>query len=412
MFSAFERKIAFKYLRSSKKEGFISVIAGFSFLGISLGVATLIIVLSVMNGFREELLKSIIGFSGHVWVHNVDQPFTNYPEVIRGIEKIPGIKTITPMIERQAIASYQSQARGIVVYGLEGQDLQKRSIIVSNIKSGTITNFNNTNIIIGRRLAEQLHVDAGDNISIISPSGHQTAFGKVPRQRTFKITAVFEVGMHEYDKSVIFMPLQAAQSFFDLPNRITNLEIFAHRIELSQQITEMLKLQLDDHFRVLDWQHSNSKYFTALQVERNVMFLILTLIVLIASFNIISSLIMLVKDKTKDIAILRTMGAQQKSILKIFFLNGAIIGLVGTLLGFLLGVAFSANIQSIRKLIEKLSGSDLFNAEIYFLSQLPAKIDWSEVSLVVFVSISLSFLATLYPSWRAARLDPVEALRQ
>jgi lipoprotein-releasing system permease protein len=416
MFSRFERLVAYRYLRSPRQEGFISVIAGFSFIGIALGVATLIIVMSVMNGFREELLKRIIGLNGHLGVYGVYGSTATFDELADKIRQVPGVQTVIPTVERQAMVLFHSQARGTIVHGIRKTDLEKRSIIANNIKAGSLSNFGSGDhhdaIAIGKRLSEKLGIRPSDRITLVSPEGNATAFGTMPKQRTFKVAAVFEVGMNEYDQSVIFMPLEAAQSFFKMNGSISNLEVFIDNPDKVAEKRFLIETTLGKGTQVFDWQHANNSLFQAVQVERNVMFIILTLIILIAAFNIISSLIMLVKDKTRDIAIMRTMGATQRTVMKIFFLTGATIGVVGTSLGVILGLSVALNIETIRQWLQSLTGTELFSAEIYFLTQLPAKVDWNEVILVVMTSLFLSFLATLYPSWKAARLDPVEALRQ
>ncbi len=411
MFSRFERLIAYRYLRSPRQEGFISVIAGFSFLGIALGVATLIIVMSVMNGFREELLTRIIGMRGHIVVHGIQAPIKDYKPMTDLVRQIPGVEAAYSVVERQAIITFKSQARGVSVHGIDQADLKQRSIIATNIKAGSLEDFKEDSLLIGSRLAEQMHLCVGDKLIMLTPEGNVTAFGTVPRQKSFIIKGVFEVGMHDYDKNVVFMPLDTSQSLFKLPDQISHIEIFSKHLELASQLTYVVQKTLGNHVQALDWQHGDNQIFHAVQVERNVMFLILTLIILIASFNIVSSLIMLVKDKTKDIAILRTMGAGRYSMMRIFFLTGATIGVVGTLSGVALGLCFSLNIESIRQFLQGLTGTELFSEEIYFLSQLPAKVDWSEVVTVIVMALFLAFLATLYPAWRAAKLDPVEALR-
>lgn len=414
----FERFLAYRYLCSPRQGGFISVIAGFSFLGITLGVATLIIVMSVMNGFRQELLSKIIGMKGHLIVTQERSTLENFDEVKKLIQSTPKVTAIYPLIERQAIASHQTQARGAFVVGIRAEDLKDRAFITNHIIEGDLKGFQEKNsLIIGRKLADYLHVNVGDRLLLTSPEGTSTAFGIIPRQKGFKIAAIFDVGMNEYDRAFLFMPLETAQEFFKLPDMVTHLEVFVSDPDLAGHATERLRPQLTQltnstPVTVTDWQHSDSAYFKAIQVERNVMFLILTLIILIAAFNIISSLIMLVKDKTRDIAILRTMGATQLSVLKIFCLTGTTIGFVGTFMGVTLGLLFSYNIESIRRFLESLLGGELFQAEIYFLSQLPSKVDGGDVLSVVLMAMGLSFLATLYPAWKAARLDPVEALRQ
>ncbi len=414
-FALFERMIAYRYLRSPRQDGFISVIAGFSFIGIALGVATLIIVMSVMNGFREELFSRIVGMRGHLIVQGLDKPLADYAKITDTLRSIPGVHNVYPLIERQAIILCQSQARGVVVQGMDQEDLQHKPLIAQNIKKGSLENFQEDAVLIGSRLADQLHVKIGDRLLMMVPEGTSTAFGTLPRQKSLQIHGIFEVGMHDYDKNIIFIPLKTAQHIFKMANQISHIEVFTLHPEIAPYLAGLIQQAVDqtwpDLLKVLDWQHSDAQIFHAVQVERNVMFLILTLIIVIAAFNIISSLIMLVKDKTRDIAILRTMGASRGSLLRIFLLTGSTIGSVGTLVGVVLGLGFSLNIEKIRQGLQGLIGTDLFNAEIYFLSQLPAKVNPNEIMLIIAMALSLSFLATLYPAWRAARLDPVEALR-
>ena len=420
MFSRFERQIAYRYLRSSRQEGFISVIAWFSFIGIALGVATLIIVMSVMNGFREELLSKIIGMNGHMAVLSKQQPFENYEEITPRIKAVPGVLAVYPNIERQAMLLYRNQARGVQVHGIKPGDLRSREIIAGNILEGTLDGFGSFDnegeitetIAIGIRLANKLALHVGDRVSIVSPEGNVTAFGTLPRQKSFQVGAIFSAGVNDYDTGVIFMPLASAQNFFKLGQGISNLEIYVDNPEKVTERALGIRASIGDNYQIFDWQNANNSLFEAVVVERNVMFIILTLIILIAAFNILSSLIMLVKDKTRDIGIMRTMGASQRSIMKIFFLTGTTLGLVGTTLGVTLGLAFALNIDKMRKVLEKITGTELFNAEIYFLTQLPSKVDVVVVVLIVTIALLLTFLSTIYPSWRAAKLDPVEALRQ
>jgi lipoprotein-releasing system permease protein len=411
MFSAFERTIAWRYLRSSRQEGFISVIAGFSFVGIMLGVATLIVVMSVMNGFRHEFLNHIVGMNGHLWVYQKDGSLPNYQNLQKDIEALAGVKFALPTIERQAILISRDQARGVGIHALSLENMQRLPLVAENIREGSIAPWVGNKVLMGLRLAERLNLRLGARISLMTPDGTPTAFGTLPRQRSFEVGGFFEVGMSQYDQSVIFMPLTTAQDFFKVGEGVTTLEVTLDSVELSDNFVPRLR-QMFPELTVMDWKQSNTSFMQAVEVERNVMFLILTLIILIAAFNIISGLIMLVKDKTCDIAIMRTMGATQRSILKIFFLTGATIGTVGTALGSLLALGFLANIESIRRFLEGLTGMNLFNDEIYFLSRLPVKIDSIEVVEVIILALFLSLLATLYPSWRASRLDPVEALRQ
>jgi lipoprotein-releasing system permease protein len=412
MFAAVEWMIAWRYMRARRAEGFISVIAGFSLLGIALGVATLIIVLSVMNGFRIELLDRILGLNGHIAVVSSSGTLSDYNPLADRVRVVDGVLSVTPLVEGQILATSRGRSSGAVVRGLTPEDLASRSSIADNIRLGSLADFKgNDAIVLGSRLARTLGAVPGDKVTLVSPNGTVTAFGTVPRLQAYTVVATFEVGMFEFDSSFIFMPLEAAQQYFRLGNTVNQLEVFVANPDdlLRQRVA--IGVVLDPEQRLFDWQQSNSTFFNALQVERNVMFLILTLIILVAAFNIISSLIMLVKDKGSAIAILRTVGASRGAIMRIFFIVGASIGVVGTLAGTLLGLLFAHNIESLRRAIESLTGNDLFAAEIYFLSQLPAEVDNGEVIMVVSMALGLSILATLYPSWRASRLDPVEALR-
>lgn len=414
MFSPFERLVAFRYLRPRRQEGFVSVIAIFSLLGIMLGVATLIIVMSVMNGFRAELLGRILGLNGHISVYaQSPDGLPNYDAIEKKIAETGNVTLVTPVVEGQVMASNNGRASGAIVRGVRAADLAKRPTIADNIVFGSLDDFKGEDtVIMGARLAMKLGVGVGDNVNLISPKGNVTAFGSVPRVRAYKVVGLFDIGMYEYDSGFIFMPLDAAQIYFRLPEKISHFEVMLEDpSRLSSSMNDLLSNLSGEHLRLVNWQQSNSSFFNALQVERNVMFLILTLIILVAAFNIISGMVMLVKDKGRDIAILRTMGAARSSVMRIFFLAGASIGVVGTLSGLILGVLFCLNIENIRQFIQSLTGADLFNAEIYFLSQLPADMDVSEVVLVCVMSLTLSFLATVYPAWRASRLDPVEALR-
>jgi lipoprotein-releasing system permease protein len=412
MFTAFERLVAFRYLRARRQEGFISVIAGFSLLGIGLGVATLIIVMSVMNGFREELMGRILGLNGHLTVSSMAGSLEGYDDVAARIGTAAGVVSATPIIDGQVMATSGGRAVGALTRGIKPDDLRARAIIADNIKSGSLDDFKGPDVVaIGARMAEQMNVPIGGRITLISPQGTTTVLGTVPRMKTYDVVAVFEIGMYEYDSSFVFMPLEAAQVFFKLPARATGVEVTIVDPDAVGDLRQALFTNLGEGFRFIDWQRANGSFFTALQVERNVMFLILTLIILVAAFNIISGQIMLVKDKGRDIAILRTMGATRGMVMRIFLLSGASIGVTGTLGGVALGLAFCENIEAIRRWLEGLTQTKLFSEEIYFLSKLPAIVDPVEVVFIVSMALGLSLLATVYPSWRAARLDPVEALR-
>ena len=411
-FAPFEWMLSLRYLRARRREGFISVIAGFSFLGIMLGVATLIIVMAVMNGFRQELLSKILGLNGHLLIQPLESPLTDYAAVADRISKVDGIYLAAPLVEGQALASSPFNASGVVVRGMTGADLVKLSQIAGNIKQGTLDGFDNgQGLAIGRRLAEQLSVRAGDNITLVSPRGAVTPMGTTPRIKAYKIAGVFEIGMSEYDSAFVFMPLTEAQAYFNRAGDVTAIEIYTndpdHIDRFRQSVTDAAARPI----YMIDWRQRNATFFNALQVERNVMFLILTLIVLVAALNIVSGLIMLVKDKSSDIAILRTIGATQGSMMRVFLITGASIGVVGTVVGFLLGTIICLNIEEIRRFLSWLTNTELFSPELYFLSKLPADMNLKETLAVLVMALGLSLLATLYPSWRAARLDPVEALR-
>ena len=413
IFSTFERMVAFRYLRARRTEGFISVIAGFSLLGIALGVATLIIVMSVMNGFRAELLGRVLGLNGHMAVTAPSGSLFNYDQIAADLRQTPGIVAVTPTIEGQVMATSASQASGALVRGVRPEDLTKRQIIAGNIVGGSLDRFGGEDtVIIGERLATRLGVSPGDTITLVSPQGSISPFGSVPRMRGYRIAALFKVGMYEYDNSFVFMPIEAARLFFGLPeNSVSSLEVLTGDPDSVWDVGRDIRQRVGQPVRVFNWQQSNASFVSALKVERNVMFLILTLIILVAAFNIISSLIMLVKDKGRDIAVLRTMGATRGMIMRIFFLSGASIGVAGTIAGFILGLLLALNVETIRSVLQNLTGAKLFPEEIYFLSRLPSKVDPTEVATVVLMALALAMLATIYPSWRAARLDPAEALR-
>jgi lipoprotein-releasing system permease protein len=411
-FSGFEWMVAARYLRAKRQESFISVISGFSLIGIALGVATLIIVMSVMNGFQAELLGRILGLNGHLIVQSIDGRIPDYDNVAQRIRMIPGVTNASPMIEGQVLVNSEGNSFGALVRGLEAKDLQNLTSVSSTLSPGAMDGFDEgDSVILGVRLAEKLNLLPGMMVTLVAPKGAVTPFGTTPRVKTYRVAGTFRVGMSEYDQTFIFMPLKEAQLFFDLGNAAQGIEVMvtdpnqvaAWRTQVAQAVGQSA--------RIIDWQQMNSSLFGALSVERNVMFLILTLIILVAALNIVSGLIMLVKDKGGDIAILRTMGATQGSVMRIFFIAGAFIGVVGTFAGLLIGIVFCANIENIRQFLSRVTGTTLFDPTIYFLSQIPAKVDPYDVIAVVLMSLTLSFFATLYPSWRAARLDPVEALR-
>jgi lipoprotein-releasing system permease protein len=412
MFSLFERTIARRYMKAKRKEGFISIITFLSFVGIALGVATLIIVMSVMNGFRVELQDRIIGLNGHFHLMDVDRPLEDYEKIREEILEQPTVKNVYPVIQSQALIHGNGYSQGVVVRGLPAEGFKAKPVLMNAIVNGKFDpdTFSGAQTVMGARLARFLDVTIGDKITIISPQVKTTAFGSIPRQLTLDVVAVFDVGMYEYDQNFIFIPLEMAMRFYDMEDRVNSLEILIH--DPSDTITARRQISpiMGPYQTLTDWQNT-SGFFDALMVERNVMFVILTLMIAIAAFNIISGMIMLVKDKGKDIAILRTMGASQGSILRIFFMIGSAIGVFGTALGFILGLLVVHNIEAIQAFVQYFAGRDLFSPEVYYLTNLPAVLKWNEVIKIVILSLSFSFIATFYPAWRAARLDPVEALR-
>src|SRR5512132_4382900 len=411
-FAPFEWMLSLRYLRARRQEGFISVNAGFSFLGIMLGVATLIIVMAVMNGFRKELLDKILGINGHLLIQPLEQPLTDWEVVTERISKVPGVLLAAPVVEGQALASSPFNASGVLVRGVRAADLAKLPSVANNIKQGTLEGFDEgQGVTIGRRLADQLSLHSGDTITLVAPKGAVTPMGTTPRIKPYKVAAVFEIGMSEYDASFVFMPLPESQAYFNRKDDVTAIEVFTTNPDRIDAFRKSVTEAAGRPVFLVDWRQRNSTFFNALQVERNVMFLILTMIVLVAALNIVSGLIMLVKDKGSDIAILRTVGASRGSIMRVFLIAGAAIGVLGTLTGLLVGMLVCVNIEPIRQFLSWLTNTELFSPKLYFLSKLPAEVDFGETTAVVIMALTLSFLATLYPSWRAARLDPVDALR-
>ena len=411
-FAPFEWLLSGRYLRARRKEGFISVIAGFSFLGIMLGVATLIVVMAVLNGFRKELLDKVLGLNGHIVIQPVESPLTDWKDVADRVSQVQGVRIAAPVVDGQALASSAFKSSGVLVRGMRAQDLNNVTAIASNIRQGSLEGFDEgQGVAIGRRLADQLSLRAGDSITLVAPRGAVTPMGTAPRIKPYKIAAVFEIGMSEYDAGFVFMPLPEAQAYFNRSNDVTAIEVFTADPDRIDTFRKMVTEAAGRPVFLVDWRRRNSTFFNALEVQRNVMFLILTMIVLVAALNIVSGLIMLVKDKGQDIAILRTMGASQGAIMRVFLITGAAIGVVGTLAGVIVGLVISLNIESLERFLSWLTNSNLFPPELYFLSKLPAEIAFAETIAVVTMALTLSFLATLYPSWRAARLDPVDALR-
>ena len=391
----------------------MSIIAIFSLIGIALGVATLIIVMAVMNGFQADLMGRILGLNGDMTIYGAGRTISSYEDVARKVRTVAGVVSATPMIEGQVLLSADGYSAGGIVHGLTPDGLQDLKAVSSSIIAGSLDQFRGDDaIVVGVTLAEHAGLSIGSKVTLVSPDGAATAFGTVPRVRTYHVVAIFDAGVNDYNSGVVFLPMHAAQVYFQMPEQVTQLLVMTTDAEHVRAVTLAIVRALDDPgLRVMDWTRANNALFGAVQVEQNVMFLILTLIILVAAFNVISSLIMMVKDKTADIAVLRTIGASRGAILRIFLMCGASVGVTGTVAGTALGVVFCLNIERIRQLLQKLTGTNLFNPEVYYLEHLPAKLVWGQVLEVIAMALLLSLLATLYPSWRAARTDPVEALR-
>jgi len=411
-FSRFEWIIAGRYLRPTRKEGFVSIISILSLLGIAVGVAALIIVMAVMNGFRHDLLERILGLRGHIMVQGVTGALPDFDAVATHVRTVPGVTRVAPIVEGQVMATSNGASTGVLIHGVRRSDLANVPVVANSLSPGALANYQgHESVVIGAGLAEKLRLAPCMQITLIAPRGNVTPFGVTPRIKTYTIAGTFRIGMSVYDSSYIFMPLDEAQLYFNMGATVSGVEVMITDPDKADDMARAIGTAAGPYARVVTWEDINSSFFDAIVVERNVMFLILTLIVAVAALNIISGLIMLVKDKSQDIAILRTMGATRGAMMRIFMIAGATIGVVGTTIGFIIGVAFCTNIESIRQGLSHLTGTTLFDPTIYFLERMPARMETDEVITVVVMALALSFLATLYPAWRAARLDPVEALR-
>jgi len=415
-FSAWERSIAVRYLLTKRSHGGVALISVISFSAIALAVAALIITMSIMNGFRSELSSKILGFNGHAYVVGGPMTSTDRAAMVGRLRAVPGVVQALPVVESQALVQGPTSAAGAVVRGIDPADLLATPIIADNIKSGSIAAFGRGDdggdvVLVGQKLADSLGVNVGDPISIISPNGEATVMGATPNRKTYTVGGIFSVGMSEYDQTFIYMPLAQAQLFFGRDAAVDFIEIKLDDPDKAPGLKTALGAAAGPGSVVSDWTEKNRAYFTALLVERNVMRYIFLFIVALAALNIISGLVMLVKNKGRDIAILRTIGAGRGAILRIFFMAGAIIGLTGTFAGLLFGLVFCLNIEAIQRFVEWVTGVQVFNSDIYFLAHVPAKVDWGEVALVSIWALAASFVFTLLPAWRASRLDPVEALR-
>ncbi|MEO1745322.1 MAG: lipoprotein-releasing ABC transporter permease subunit [Pseudomonadota bacterium] len=412
-FGSYERMVAWRYLRPRRKEAAVSIVTVISLVGVTLGVAALIIVMAVMNGFRGELLDRILGLNGHIFVSPIERPLDDYEEVAARVEGAPGVIKAVPLVEGQALVSGAVGAgSGAFVRGVRISDFERLTSVSGNIVEGTIERFREgEGVAIGHRMASNLGLIAGEDITLVSPEGDVTPFGTTPRVKSYEVTAIFDMGMSEYDTSIVFMPLEEAQLYFNQEGIVQLIEVFIDDPDAVDALRPGIEEAIGRPHFATDWRQRNRAFFSALVIERNAMFLILSIVVIVASLNIISSLIMLVKEKGRGIAILRTMGATQGAILRIFIMAGTGVGAVGTLAGFLLGVLVCLNIKGIQQFMNWVSGTEVWDPTVRFITDIPARMDAWETFAAVCLALGLSFLAAILPAMRAARLDPVEALR-
>ncbi|MFZ5608910.1 MAG: lipoprotein-releasing ABC transporter permease subunit [Pseudomonadota bacterium] len=407
----FELAIARRYLLPRKGEGFIFVVSSLALLGIAIGVLALIVVMSVMNGFRAELFDKVLGVNGHAMIRGYGGVLADYDHFTGLARQTPGVVEAVPLIERQVMATFQGRAAGALVRGLKAEDLRAQAIVAGNLLAGTLDGFEGNVVAVGSRLAENLGLGVGDRLTIVSPEGTPTPFGTAPRMVGYEVAAIFEVGVYNYDELFIYMPLPAAQVFFRMDGVVSGVEIMVDDPDKVGLRTAPLLEAVKPYGIVTDWRGLNQALFTALEVERIVMFWILSIIIFVAAFNIVSGQVMLGRAKARDIAIMRTMGASRRSVLRIFMLAGGSIGAMGTLLGLALGLLIAANVQPIQNFISRVTGADLWNPTVRFLTEMPSKTDPVEVAYVVGIAMALTTLASLFPAWRASRTDPVKVLR-
>ena len=412
MIKPFEWLIATRYLKSKRKDSFISVVGIFSLVGIALGVATLIVVMSVMNGYHKIFLNNILGIQGHLVAVNTTGKFSDYDSYAEEISKIQGVKFVAPIVIAQSMAVKDSYSSGVIVRGISADKLEQKPLVKNSVKPNVLNEFKKgEGVIVGIDLARTLRIKAGDEVKIITTDTNSTVFGSIPRIKTFRVAGTFDVGLYQHNSTTIFMPLDQAQQLYRYGDTVTEVEIMTTDPENMDRLKNAIKNVSGNHITLVDWRKAQDKWLNALAVERNVMFLILTLIILVAVFNIVSSLIMLVKEKSRGIAILRTIGTPRTSILKIFMICGSMLGFIGTFIGAVLGISFALNIENIRRFLESLTGTSLFDPVIYFLTKIPSDLDIVSVIFVVLLSLFFSVISTIYPALRASSLKPTEVLR-